>query len=993
MWFGTWDGLNKFDGYNFTIYNVSDGLNDHTILCMVEDKDGNMWIGTNRGLNKFNRQTQTFQKFDFQTRDSINPFMGSIRSIVISGDSLLWVGTRNGLYQFNPETEEYSGYFTSLSQDLVSPRSNSINHVFEANDGILWLSTTYGLVKFDPQTKRSTRYYHVPNDEGSLSNNYINCVIQDVSGNFWIGTRKGLNFYDSESQKITRFIHNPANPNSISGNDIRSIYEAKNGQIWIGTYNKGLNVYDKERNEFKIYKWDINTKSSISNNRIFSLLEDNTGNVWIGTYMGINKINKHINSFIHHQVEDENTRKLNSQFIWDFFVDDENDLWIATSEGVNIIDSNTGRFRYILHDPDNSNSLSGNEVRSMLYDPDQNCVWLGLFGMGLNKYNLETQEIRHYLPDVNKNSISSSFVIDMARDKKGNIWLGTSRGLNKLNPVNNTFEVFENINSDTTSLSNDVVFAVFIDRDDNIWAGTNLGLNLYNPLSNKFVRYFFDVDKNASANTIFSINQDYSGRLWLGTSGGGLIRFYPETGDYKIYTTNEGLPNNIVYGVQFDHDNNLWLSTNLGLAKFYVIGERFVNYDVKDGIQSYEFNLGSSYKDQDGKMYFGGMNGYNVFDPGEITTNLNKPVIVVSAFRKFNEKQPTEYFNGDTIVLNHDDNFFSFEIAALDYTNPMKNKYMYYLENFDKDWIRGDASHRFAEYKKVQPGSYTFYAKGSNNDGIWNQEGIKLTIVINPPWYKTLIFRVSFITLLVFLVWFLITRRIRVLNHRHRMERKMLEIEKQKFELEQKTLQLQMNPHFIFNSLNSIQSFILTHNTKMAVTYLGKFSRLMRLILNNSGKKYVVLKEELMAIQHYLELEKLRFDNKFLYALEVDEKIDTEFIEIPPMIIQPFIENAIIHGILHKPDKGFIEIRLLLRDDKLAVSITDDGVGRKKAEEIKQKTGIKRKSKGMGITQERLAMLNKDIFDGYSAKIIDLKDDAGNPNGTRVELLIHYLED
>jgi hypothetical protein len=414
---------------------------------------------------------------------------------------------------------------------------------------------------------------------------------------------------------------------------------------------------------------------------------------------------------------------------------------------------------------------------------------------------------------------------------------------------------------------------------------------------------------------------------------------------------------------------------------------------VKDGIQSYEFNLGSCFKDKTGNMYFGGVNGFNTFDPDKIITNPNKPVIVVSSIRKFNEKQPTEYFNGDTIILNHDDNFFSFEVSALDYINPAKNKYMYYLENFDNDWIKTDANHRLAEYKKVGPGSYTFYAKGSNNDGIWNQEGIRLHVIIKPPWYETIVFRVTAGLLIVFMLWFLITRRIRVLNNKHSIERKMLDIEKQKFELEQKTLQLQMNPHFIFNSLNSIQSFILSHNTKMAVTYLGKFSQLMRLILNNSGKKYVPFKEEMMAIRHYIELEKLRFDNKFNCTIHVDKSIDAEFIEIPPMIIQPYIENAIIHGILHKQGPGTIQIDINVKQDKLICLITDDGVGREKSEELKQKTGFSGKSRGMGITKERLEMLNNDTDEGHSVNIVDLTDSDGKPIGTRVELFIHIHED
>jgi ligand-binding sensor domain-containing protein len=761
----------------------------------------------------------------------------------------------------------------------------------------------------------------------------------------------------------------------------------------VGTNNNGLNKFITEENGFVRYQQDFNNKSSLSNNRIYSLFEDNTGNLWIGTYMGISKINKHVNSFKHHQAEDVSSRKLNSQFVWDFFIDKNDKLWMATADGINIMDLATEEYSYLTHHPEDPNSLADNEVRTLLYCPEDNCVWIGLSGTGLNKYDLETKQFKHFIPDFEKNSLASLFVPDLASDESGNIWICTSRGLNRLDPVTNKFTLYNHSFSDSSSISNNLLLCVFFDKNNNMWIGSNQGLNLFNKENQSFTRYYFNDDKNASCNVIFAINQDKSGKLWLGTSGGGLIKFYPETGDFKIYTVEDGLPNNIVYGILFDKDNNLWMSTNLGLAKFFVIGERFVHYDVKDGIQSYEFNLGASYKDGQGNMYFGGMNGFNIFDPGKIVTNPNKPVIVVSTFRKFNEKQPEEYFNGDTITLNYDDNFFSFEVSALDYINPAKNKYMYYLDNFDKGWIKSDANHRIAEYKKVEPGSYIFYAKGSNNDGIWNQEGIIINVIINPPWYETIIFRIMAGFIIVFVLWLLITRRIRVLNNRHRLERKMLDIEKQKFDMEQKTLQLQMNPHFIFNSLNSIQSFILSHDTKMAVTYLGKFSQLMRLILNNSGKKYVPFKEEIKAITHYVELEKLRFDNKFTYTINVDRAIDAEFIEIPPMIVQPFIENAIIHGILHKNDKGTLDIDFTLKGDKLACSIVDDGVGRKKAEELKQKTGITRKSRGMGITKERLEMLNKDIYGGYSVNIVDLLNENGNPIGTRVELLIHFHED
>jgi sensor histidine kinase YesM len=315
------------------------------------------------------------------------------------------------------------------------------------------------------------------------------------------------------------------------------------------------------------------------------------------------------------------------------------------------------------------------------------------------------------------------------------------------------------------------------------------------------------------------------------------------------------------------------------------------------------------------------------------------------------------------------------------------------LEGFDNSWTLVDAGNRIAEYKKVQPGRYTFYARASNNDGVWNVEGISVSVIIEPPWYGTWWFRVLMLLSGASILWFLVSRRMMQIRRKHDIELKVLEIEKQKFDLEQKALRLQMNPHFIFNSLNSIQSYIVTHETGMAVTYLGKFSQLMRLILMNSGNNFVVFREELKAITHYLDLEKLRFDNKFDYSIHIDKNIDTEFIEIPPMIVQPYIENAIIHGILHKKSKGSIEIDFALKGENLLCTVTDNGIGRAQAAEIREKAGIKRKSTGMYITKARLEMLNKNTKAGYSVRIEDLKDANGKPAGTRVELVIQYNED
>ena len=994
MWFGTWEGLNKYDGYNYTIYNVQDGLSDHTIHCILEDEDGFLWLGTTRGLNKFDRTKQQFTQYLNLPGDTSNLYYNRIHSLIQAKDGKIWLGTGSGLYEFDKKTETFTPYFTS-DQEYYSPRSNFIIHVLEDDKGMIWISTTYGLIKFNPRTKRSARYYHIPGDNTSISHNNVRYVFQERSGNFWIGTRKGLNYFDTTNQTIRQFFSRNNDPGSLSDDWIRVIFEDKAGKIWIGTENGGLNRYDKTEDRFTWYQNILNDKSSISNNRVYSIYEDITGNLWIGTYNGVNKINKYSNYFEHCERTSNDDRSLNDNIIWTFAEDDQDNLWIGTNSGINIKNKSSGKYEFLSHEPRNPQSLAGNDVRTICYAPQHSCFWIGYWGAGMDRFDIKTRRFTHYRTDLYKTSFNDDYVNDIIVDNHNLLWIATGRGVNLLDPSTGKIKSFRHSDINTNTISHDVAICLFEDSQDNIWIGTNQGLNKYIVDENKFIRYIHDPENpnSLSNNTIFCINEDKKGNILIGTSGGGLNCLNPGSTNFTVYNTSNGLPNNIVYGILESGDGNIWISTNMGISKLYIETGRVVSYDVKDGIQSSEFNLGAYYKGNDGRFYFGGMNGFNVFDPAQITYNTHAPTTVISFFRKYNETLPAEYNDGDTIHLSYDENFFSIEISSLDYTNPAKNRYRYKLENVDKDWIYADANNRVAEYKKVQPGTYRFEATGSNNDGVWGDKIITLLVSIKPAWWKTKWFRILLVFIIILLLVLLVYWRIQRIKKKHDIDRKLLEFEKQKFDLEQKALRLQMNPHFIFNSLNSIQSYILENDAEKAVLYLGKFSQLMRLILSHSSNQYISLKEELDAVTHYLDLEKLRFENKFDYTIKLGKTLDEEFIEIPPMIIQPYIENAIIHGLLHKPAKGNIVIEFKGDDKKLICTITDDGIGRQRSMEIEKQMGIKRKSRGMLITQARLEILNRQSEDEFSVKVIDLKDENGDPSGTKVELIIHYKEE
>jgi len=993
MWFGTWDGLNKYDGYTFTTFNQQNGLSGQTIHAIFQDSEGFIWIGTDDGLNRINSSTNEISVFKHIESDTFSLVNNVVTAIIEDKLTNLWIGTHQGLSMFDRKTGKFHPYL-HLGHDNNLLRSNYINDLCHDERGFLWIGTNIGLIRFDLNTLSLKRFFHKPGDTTSLPNNQVRSVYKDMQGILWIGTVNGLGRFNQVSQDFTIFYSQTQNDNSLTDNSISVIFEDTKGYLWIGTDN-GLNIYDRVKEIFYRLKHESYNLNSISNNRIMSIYEDASGSIWIGTFIGVSRYDRYSSKFRHFRHMPDDTNCLNSNYVISIFEDHHRTVWIATDNGMNLMDRSTGKFSYMIHVPDDPNSLVSNDLRVAIQDKRGN-YWIGTSNEGLDRYDPESKIFTHFQYNPkNKNSLRSNDILSLFEDSDGLIWIGTGTGgLNRFDPDNEHFKAYMYSNNDQFSISSNNIWAIYEDSMGDIWLGTDNGLNCFKKKENKFYRYIYDpVDpESLSAKDVFSIYEDQSGTLWIGTKGGGLNKFDHESGKFKAFTEDDGLANNVVYATLEDEKGNLWISTNWGLSKFNIQEETFINYDVKDGIQSNEFNLGADFQNIDGEMYFGGMNGFNLFHPSEIKINPRKPTTVITSFQIFNKKVDYNINNGDTIHLSARDNFFTIEFSALDYTNPSKNRYQYILENYDKLWIHTDADKRYSEYTNVRPGTYTYYVKGSNNDGIWDENGVSLTIIIRPFWYNTWLFRIGFLVILIIGIWYLIYRRIRNIRRHHEVEKKMLAIQSQLHDTELQALRLQMNPHFIFNTLNSIQSFILTNDTDKAVNYLGKFSQLMRQILANSRESYITIKEEVKALQYYMDIEKLRFDDKFDYSFIMDPDIDEDFMEMPPMVIQPYVENAIIHGLIHKKGKGKIEIKVSMAGNNILWTIEDNGVGRKKAMKIREESGLHRKSRGMLITMERLEVLNKKNGENFSVKVIDLKDNNGEAAGTRVELRISYKE-
>ncbi|MBL7958736.1 response regulator [bacterium] len=765
MWFGTQDGLNRYDGYDFIVYKRSSldtfTISSNWITSLFEDVSGTIWIGTQGGgLNRFDRFTEKFVSYMHDANDPASLISNDVRSVYEDKAGTFWIGTGMGVCTFDRRTGKFQRLAggNGIEQAYVST-------IFEDRAGQIWFGTQgSGLYKLTNQRNRRTilHYTHRPNFANSLSNDFVNAIYQDKNKTIWVGTAGGLNkLLSEENASFISFKNDDKNPASLSFDRVQTIFEDRLGILWIGTDGGGLNCFDPRdplRNKFVSYHQDPINLNSLSENRVYSLFEDKSGTLWIGTGGGLSKFDRKPKKFGHFKTEPYNPNSLNVSEVWCFFEDRDGILWIGTNGGgLNRFDRRNNTFSFYRNDSRNSQSLSEDRVWSILQD-DKGSLWIGTNGGGLNKMNPNTGIFSRYRRDpANRKSLSDNRVKVLLKSRDGIIWIGTrAGGLNKLDPDSEEFESYMNDPLNPNTISSNDIYSLFEDRDGFIWVGTfGGGLNRFDRKTGKFTVYKNETkDPNSiSSNGILSMCEDKSGNFWIGTQNGGLNKLDREKGTFAHYSREAGLPNEVVYAVLEDNQGFLWISTNKGLSRIrYDLASdnlEIRNYDQHDGLQSDEFNGGAYYKDRKGELFFGGVNGFNVFLPEEVKDNSHIPPMVLTAFKKFDriQKLETSVSEIKEIKLSFKENVFSFEFAALDFTRPEKNQYAYKMEGFDNDWIYS-GSRRYANYTNLDGGTYTFRVKGTNNDGLWNETGAAVTIVITPAFWNTWWFRISIILLI-----------------------------------------------------------------------------------------------------------------------------------------------------------------------------------------------------------------------------------------------------
>ncbi len=794
LWVGTYNGVCRFDGYRFKSVFPSSAKNttprSNQVSSMLADDSGRIWVGMIDGLYRFCPEMGDLVPHSL-SEQSGSLLHYSITVLYQTRDGMLWIGTPRGLNRLDPDRgtlKLFRNERTKAKDNIIS--SNFITAIHQDASGTLWIGTSWGLNRYHQKNDNFQCYFHQADRRDSLSHSAIHSLASDRSGNVWIGTRNGLNCWEKARGRFTHYLTNPVHDGRSLNDTVWAIHADSNGRLWIGTF-EGIRLFDPLKDRFISIRHDECDPKSISQNDIRTICEDRSGTLWFGTsYGGLNKLLKHSTAFEHIRSGTDRSFQLNNPLVWSIYGDKDGDLWVGTDEGLNYISRSRAEFQYYRQDPSDPNSLSHDMVMTICEDRHRN-IWLGTYGGGLNRFNRRRQEFTSFKHDAeNAGSLCNNYVNILLESRNGALWIGTMNGLDRFDEQTSRFEHHAGKQARQNGLSSNYVNALHEDGEGRLWVGTANGLYSYDRVRRRFNR--IDLNERPTRHYINDIVMDRTTRLWLG-SNSGLICYDTRDKSTRWYRRKDGLPGKHVRGICIDDLGHLWISTDFGLSKMVLIKARegipeqyrFVNYFQTDGLQANEFNPHSTWRDPQGKLYFGGVNGITTFYPGEIRESERQPNIAITQFKLFNSVRLLRDFRipepggesgsvaHSSIRLAHHQNFFSFRFTALDFTNPRNNRYAYRLVGLDKAWVYCDWRERIASYTNVDPGTYLFQVKGSNSDGTWNETGQQLSIEILPPFWQTTWFRLLMGCMMLLVIFLLFQLRMRVARKRLKTELKL----------------------------------------------------------------------------------------------------------------------------------------------------------------------------------------------------------------------------
>jgi signal transduction histidine kinase/ligand-binding sensor domain-containing protein len=723
VWFGTTDGLNLYNRSkdNFKVFknNPTDtsSINSNYISSIIEDNKGNLWIVSNGNcLNKWIPQTQKFIRYYFGN-DSAGFANRPSRVIAYDSKGYIWIVTFNQrIYRFYPA----SGKFAAYDDPSIDLGASCLKSLYIDNRDKIWIATEgYGFFSFDPVTNKFEQFGSKGDSKGTNQNRILDIIPEDDRYLLLAVDQGGINRFDKVSKTFEYIRYDPTNDEGLNNDGIWCLYKDREGILWIGTSGGGVNYYSPKKENFKLFTHRSNNPKSLSYNFTGCFYEDHEGLIWIGTDGG----------------------------------------------GVNIYNPATGNFSAYKLNPSDPYSISGNIIRCIAEDKDHD-IWIGTWDAGLNRYDRKTGRFFRYMPEKNNpSSISDRTIWNLIVDHNNIIWLGAyTSGIDLFDKKTGVINRFRNEPGNPKAISNNFSWLMFEDSEKNMWLCTTNGLNLYESKTNSFKVYSFP------ENNILAFCRDIDGNLWVGTPSKGIYYCKFDGTIIKTFNTTNGLPGNSIRAIIEDNNNNLWISSNYGISRLDRKTQKIRSYSKGDGLQGDEFFQQSFLKTRKGEIYFGGYNGFNSFYPDSLKDNDFITPVYITDFQVFNK--PVDYVTqGDQfqthiseakeIKLDWRQSVFSFSFVAINYTHPEKNQYAYIMEGFEKEWNYTNASRRYVTYTNLDPGQYTFKVKASNNDGLWNDKGVSLRIIVLPPWWETWWFKIVLIVATIFITASVFLSRVR----------------------------------------------------------------------------------------------------------------------------------------------------------------------------------------------------------------------------------------
>ena len=982
IWFATNDGLCKYDGYRIDVFknieNDSTSISGNIITTLLIDSKGFLWAGTyESGLCRIN--TKTGKVVEILSQNSTKNKIKDNRITCLWEDTRnqkIWIGVNQKIADcYDLKTNKILDLKFKVNPNLyVSTRSKTAFafEAFKDDKNKVWIGTSDGLLLYNStiQTFDWFKYKNTEIPEFDLENR-IRHIVCEPNNSLWIATRGGgIVFFDYKNNLWESYKYKSVDEKTTAKNLVLYLVQNKtySNKLWVSTLDNSLGIFDKKTKQFEFYKPDLTNNYSIISNEISNCFYDKSGSLWLSSNNGVGIYTPKFQKFLFNSIPKISSSSESNFFGAYSFAEsaDNKHLYFGlnNAKGLIILDKTTNKFVVIL--PKNKEKDETYSFMRMAKDSADN-LWLVSLA-NLFKYDIQKKTLNEVVLPKPFN-LDEHKTQSLCFDKKGLLYIGTRRaGMIRVNLKTNEIKHFRHQENKNSIVADGYVQEILCDKNGILWIATERGLSRFDPNTEQFTNFYEGTNGVPKGiKVIFRLIEDQTGLIWLTTEANGTYAIDPKSLKFvKNIAQNDGLLSNSINGLACDKQNGIWLTSPKGLSYYNQNTKEIYNFDRRNGLdQNYlQYDI---HRLNNNQIILGYKDGYTIFNPAELWRTRNNYSPKLTNFYIFDKKQ--QLIDNSNILLNYDQNFFSFEFSSLDFTIPDKVKYSYQLEGVDEHWVELQGNPRVS-YTNIEAGKYTFKIRAVEQNSQWNETFTTISVIIKPPFWQTWWFYLVIFLLASSTIYFFYKKRIENLQEKVRVNEQITL-------LKMNVLRNQMNPHLIFNSLNSVRYFVLSDQKEKAKDYLSKFAKLLRTILNYSRENVVSLSNEIEAIKLYIEVELGRFESNFKYIVKIDNAVEIDYISIPPLLLQPYIENAILHGLLNseKTDK-MLKISVNQKsEDLVEILIEDNGIGRTKSKEINLKK--ENKSLGIDITNQRIEFFNQNFKSKISVKTIDLPNDGG----------------